>query len=114
MAQKSEDKRQYPRVKFTNPVRYQIRGKPESDHAICDNLSVGGIGLTANRFIPRATPLMMEFNVLSRIINPVGYVSWASPIPHSDRYKLGIEFKEFDPREKDYLSDFVDLQRTIP
>ena len=109
MALKPEDKRQFPRVRFANPIRYQVRGKTEFDNAVCENLSVGGVGFTSNKFIPRATPLMLEFNVLSRILNPIGYVSWAMPIPHSDRYKLGIEFKEFDPKEKDFLTDFVDI-----
>lgn len=113
MALKPQDKRVFPRVRFGNPIRYQVRGEAKFDNAVCDNVSIGGIGFTSNTFIPRATPLMLEFNVLSRIICPIGYVSWASPIPHSDRYKLGIEFKEFDPKEKEYLSDFVDLQQSV-
>ncbi len=105
-----EEKRSFPRIRLHTPLHYQIRGSAESNNTISDDISVGGIGCKNSRFIPSKTPLNLEINVLSRILRPVGIVSWSSPMSHSDRYRLGIEFAEFDPREKNYLKDYIDLQ----
>jgi hypothetical protein len=113
MANTFEEKRLFPRVPFDAALQYRIRGKPETSAAVCDNISEDGLAFIDARFIAPHTPLMLEFNVLSSLLNPVGYVSWASPIPHSDRYRLGIKFLEFEQKQKELLSDFVQLQTNL-
>jgi hypothetical protein len=110
---RSERKRQFPRLHTQLAVRYQVRGMPDFSNTLADNISVGGISFVNNDFIRPATPLNLEINVLSRILNPVGKVVWASPLPHSNRYKLGIEFVDMDPVSKRYLDDFIDLQQGV-
>ncbi len=110
MASTPEDKRQFPRIKISNPLRYQVRGKEAFSNGICNNISAGGLALVSESFIPRATPVMLEINVLSRVLNPIGRVSWATSMPHSDRYRMGVEFLEINPRDRQYLSDYVNLQ----
>jgi c-di-GMP-binding flagellar brake protein YcgR len=105
-----EEKRCFPRIKLHTPVHYQLRGSGEFNSTITDDISVGGIGCKNSGFIPPKTPLNLEINLLSRVLRPAGIVSWASPISHSDQYRLGVEFVEFDPREKDYLKDYIDFQ----
>jgi len=105
-----EEKRHFPRIRFKSPVRYQVRGIPEFDNALCDNISEGGIGFITNRFIPPSTLLMLEINVLSRILRPIGRIVSSLPLPHSERNRLGIEFIEFENNEKHYLQDFVNMQ----
>lgn len=105
-----EEKRRYPRIKLKRPLRYQIRGTPEFNNAIVDNISVGGLGFVDNKFIAPRTSLMLEINVLSRILRPVGKIAWSSPLPHSNRYYSGIEFLELDPVEKRFLADYINMQ----
>jgi hypothetical protein len=106
-----KEKRASPRIKCSRAIRYQIRGTPEFNNVTSDNLSVMGVGFLNNKFIAPQTLLMLEINILSRILNPVGRVAWSAPLLHSDRYGLGVEFLELDPQQKRYLSDYINLQR---
>lgn len=107
MAIRLKEKRRFPRIKLRTPLRYQIRGRPEFDHAISDNIGLGGMSFVINRFITPLTVVMLEINILSRILRPIGKVAWSSPLPHSERYRLGVEFLELDHPQKDYLADYV-------
>jgi hypothetical protein len=111
MAFKPEEKRCFPRIKIQTPLRYQIRGTPEFNNAIGDNISLNGIGFITDKFIVPSTNIMLEINLLSWALTPVGRVVWSSPLPHSDRYRLGVEFIELDPNQKNYLTDYIDMQR---
>ena len=113
MALNEVDKRQFNRVKTQAALRYQVRGGETYNNAVCDNISAGGMSFMSERFIPRFTPLMLEVNILSKVLNPVGKVTWATSLPHSDKYRLGVEFVEMDPKEKEFISDYVDLQLNI-
>ena len=106
----TEEKRVSPRITLRAPLRYQIRGTSEFSDTVMDNISVGGMGFTNNKFIVPQTLVMLELNILSRMLRPIGKISWASSVPHSERYRLGIEFLELDHTDKNYLSDFVDMQ----
>lgn len=110
MVIKVEEKRNFPRVNLRTNIRYQARGEPEFSNTLTENISVGGVGLIGEEFIAPSTPLMLEINVLSRILRPMGRIAWALPLPHSDRNRLGIEFLELNPIEKNYLTDFIDMK----
>lgn len=105
-----EEKRRFPRINLRTSVRYQVRGEPEFSNNLTDNISTGGVSLTNNMFIAPSTLLMLEINILSRILRPMGKVSWSQTVPHSDRNRLGIEFLELNYNEKDYLADYIDMQ----
>ncbi len=107
---KPEEKRRFPRIRLRAPIRFQIRGLPQSDNAISDDISIGGLSFTGNRFIAPSTPVILEINVLSRILHPAGRIAWSSPLPHSDRNRSGIEFVELSPNEKGHLADYIDMQ----
>lgn len=110
MQPKVEEKRRFPRIKLNLPIRYQVRGVPDSSNVASDNLSAGGLSFVNNKFIAPETPLMVELNVLSRVLTLAAKVAWVLPVSHSDRYRMGVEFLELDMAEKYYLSDFVDIQ----
>jgi c-di-GMP-binding flagellar brake protein YcgR len=108
MLSSEQEKRRSPRIKMGLPLRYQIRGNGESHNVISDNISAGGLGFTSANFIAPATNIMLEMNLLSRVLTPAARVSWASPIAHSDRYRLGLEFVEFNPKDREYVGDYID------
>lgn len=110
MVLRPEEKRRFPRINIHTSIHYRIRGLPQFDSALSDNVSAGGLSFISDRFIPPLTTVMLEINILSRILRPVGRVAWVSPLSHSDRNRFGIEFLEMDPIEKNYLTDYVNMQ----
>jgi len=107
-----EEKRRFPRLQLAGaPLKYQVRGSPESRNAQCDDISIGGMCFVNDNFLPSATSLMLEVNILSRVLCFIGKVAWASPLAHSDRYRIGVGFEESAPQpDKDFLSDYIDMQ----
>jgi hypothetical protein len=105
-----EGKRRFNRIELHAPIRFQIRGVSDFDNTVSENISEGGIGFNSTKFIPPETPVMLEVNLLSRIIHPIGRVCWCQPLPHSDRSRLGVEFMEFDSLERSFLRDYVSMQ----
>ena len=106
------EKRNYPRIKSNIPLHYNIRGKPEANNTLTNNISLGGISFSNEQFIPPKTPLMLEIHLYSRIVTAIGDVCWSNPYPHSDRYQLGIQFSELLPQEKNILSEYINRQVT--
>jgi len=106
---RKEEMRRSPRVKLYTPLRYQVRGENLTENFLTDDVSARGIGFTSNKFIAPRTIVMLEFSVLSRAIRPVGRVSWSETLPHSDRFRAGVEFIEIDPGERNFLSDYVNI-----
>ena len=110
MAISPEEKRRFPRIEGHFPIRFQIRGSPEFDHTVSDNVSLGGLGLVNQRFIPPETLLMLEIKVLTSVLRPSVRVVWSAPFPHSDRYGMGVEFIGMKAEEEGYLADYIDMQ----
>jgi c-di-GMP-binding flagellar brake protein YcgR len=106
-----KEKRQFQRVSLRTRLRYQVRGKPEYANTISDNISEGGVGFVALKFIPPTTALTLELDLLNRTLYPIGRVSWCQPLPHSQKNRLGVEFIEFDQNEKIFLSDYLKVKR---
>jgi hypothetical protein len=109
--QKQKENRGTFRLNFNSRIRYQFRGKPDFDSGVSKDISCGGLRLTNEQFIPTSTLLMLEINVLNRVLRPVGKVAWSQSLAHSNRNQTGIEFLEFNPAEQKYLKDFIDMQR---
>lgn len=105
-----EEKRRFPRVKLQTPLRFQFFGKTETGNAIAENVSLGGTGFTNHQFIAPATLLNLEVSVLSKVLSLRGKIAWSSPLPHSDRYRSGVEFTDLTEKDKGMLSDYIDLQ----
>ena len=105
-----EGNRRFNRVDLHAPMRFQVRGVPDFDNAVSDNISEGGVAFNSLKFIPPQTPLMLEVNLLSRIIHPIGRVRWCQPLPHSDRSRLGVEFTEFNSLERGFLREYVSMK----
>jgi c-di-GMP-binding flagellar brake protein YcgR len=104
------EKRYFPRIKLQRPLHYQIRGVPEFNNAIGDDISLGGMSLINNKFIAPQTLVTLKINILSRILSPTAKIAWSSLVPKSDRYRLGIQFLEIDLQEKRYLSEYINIQ----
>ncbi len=104
------EKRRFRRVGLRAAIRYQVRGVPEFDNAVSEDISEGGLAFSGFKFIPPFTPVMLEINLLSKMLHPIGKITWCQALPHSDRNRLGVEFLELDSSEKSYLSNYINMQ----
>ncbi len=104
------EKRQHPRLILANPMSFMIPGVGKINNVLSHDISLGGMGFVNNWFIPMNTPLKLRINILSKELNSVGMIRRSVPIPHSDRYYTGVEFKEFNVDDKKYLSDYIQLR----
>ncbi|MEK6727519.1 MAG: PilZ domain-containing protein [Candidatus Omnitrophota bacterium] len=105
-----KEKRNFTRFGLRTPVRYQIRGQPQFDNTISNDISLGGISFTSNGFIPLQTPVMLEVNILSKVLKAIGKIAWAQPIPHSYRNVMGLEFVELPHEERAVLSNYLNTK----
>jgi len=106
-----EGKRRASRISLRAEIRYHVRGyTSEFVDTVSNNISASGLAFNSNKYIPPQTPLMLEIDILSRILHPIGRVAWCQSLPHSDRNSLGVEFLEMDPLEKHYLEDYIKMQ----
>jgi hypothetical protein len=110
MLSEPQEKRRFPRIRLKTPLSFQIRGISGIHNAICDDISLGGAGFVNNEYLAPRTPVTAQINILSKILNPAAQVAWALPLPHSNRYRIGLEFLELEPQEKNYLKDYIDMQ----
>ena len=108
--QKQKENRRAFRLNFRSEIRYQLRGKPDFANALSSDISCGGLKFNNEQFIPTSTLVMLEINVLNRVLRPLGKVAWSMPLAHSNRNQTGIKFVEFNSLEQNYLKDFIDMK----
>lgn len=107
---KLDEKRRHSRLSLHTPIRYQVRGQPQFDNTISNDISLGGLSFTSIGFVPPKTPVMLEVNLLSKVLKVIGKIAWVQTLPHSYRNKIGVEFLNMDPLEKNYLSEYLNMQ----
>ncbi len=110
IVREKDEKRVAPRIRVHAPLRYQIRGTSNFSNVLSDNISVTGLGFINDDFIPPSSNLTLELNILSRVLTPIGKIAWSYPVPHSNKYRMGVEFLEMNPVERRYLDDYIGIQ----
>ncbi|MBU1869302.1 MAG: PilZ domain-containing protein [Candidatus Omnitrophica bacterium] len=105
-----KDKRRFSRTKSRLLLRYHVAGTPEYNYATVEDVSEGGLGFVNKKFIAPETQLSLQITLGLRILTPTAKAVWSSPLPHSYRYKVGLEFIGINPSDKQLLSDFIDMQ----
>jgi len=110
MQQRRSEKRFNWRLNARLQVRCNIRGTSRFDNGVTSDISPSGISFTHDAYISPQTPVNLQLQVSDRLIQTVGKIVWSSPVPHSNRYRLGAEFLELGVAEKEYLEDFVHLK----
>lgn len=104
---KKEEKRSFPRIVLKTPLSWKIRGMPQSNNAINSDIGLGGLGFVDDNFVAANTCVNIQFNIEKRVINVAGKIANINFLPYSDKYRLGVEFLEFDPKERKFLSDYI-------
>ena len=102
------NKRIAQRYRMPVPVKYYVRGSQAVCNAVsCEDISSGGIGFSDGRFIPPATNIMLELTLAKRTVSSVGRIAWVSVSSRSSRYRLGVEFIEMNPVDREYLRKYI-------
>ncbi len=102
-----QEKRQNNRIRLNIPISYQVRGQGQAQKNHTKDISAGGLSFVSENFLAPSTNINMEIGVYDKVMSPVGSIAWTTPIPHSNRYRIGVRFAEFNPRDKEYLSDYI-------
>lgn len=111
MIEKKDDRRRFDRLDLHADLRYQLRGQAaEPSMAVTNNVSAGGVALNVDKFIPVSTLLNIDINLMPRVLSFIGQVAWCQGLSHSDRFRIGVEFLEVDPAERDFLQDYIKMQ----
>jgi len=110
MADWREEKRRFPRIKLNTALCYQVRGAHDFNSTVSHDISESGVALVNDKFINCESLLNLKIKVLSRVLSAVGKVTWVNPMPHSNRFRIGVEFLEIDTWDKSYLCDYISMQ----
>lgn len=105
-----KERRLYLRVNTKLPIRYQRKRDVFFALASAEDVSLGGAKLSVDRFLPAGLNLNLELNILSKIVKATARVAWIQSLPDSGQYRMGIEFFQLDPEEKNYLSDYINVR----
>ena len=89
------EKRQFERFKFKEPVRVQFKDPAKYQGSLSRNMSQGGVQLTVDEFIGLNEELSLNIQSEKEIAQQrLGRVVWVEQIPHMDRYRVGIQFSD--------------------
>ncbi len=105
-----EEKRRFPRVAVKVPLRWQIRGRPEPNDTINHDIGLGGISFINEQFLATNIFVNIQMNLAAQVIKTAGRIANVSFLPYSDKYRIGIEFLEFEPKEEKILLDYLNAQ----
>jgi len=110
MLNRASESRRFPRINFSGPLSCQVRGSQEITNTVSEDLSASGVKFISGEFIPPNTPVMLEINLLSKVIRPIAQIVWSMPFPRQDKFHLGARFLEWDPKEEKSLNDFLNMR----
>lgn len=104
----SSEQRRFPRFNYSIPIKYRPQAQPAPLYTVTRDLSVGGLKMLTNNFMPRGTEVNLEVELPHLdLINAQGTVAWSSRINHSDQYLSGIRFTAIDETNRKNISDLV-------
>ncbi|MBI3322098.1 MAG: PilZ domain-containing protein [Candidatus Omnitrophica bacterium] len=106
------ERRRFPRAKAGLEVEFRRLSEPGQRllGSLSRDLSAGGIQLTANRFLPCDSRLVLFFRPrpLGRQIRAVARVQWVRERTAGDFFDCGLEFVEIAPEDKDAVAGLVE------
>jgi hypothetical protein len=102
-----EEKRKYSRHQLAFPVECQQVGLPQYLYTVTKDLSLGGVKIISDNFVPKGNTLKLKLNLIKRVFNFKTKVAWCNRERFSDRYYLGCEFIEMPYFYKSQYCQFL-------
>lgn len=89
----NQEKRQFYRLKFTNPVIYHSLNQLDFGGSVACDISEGGIKINLPQFIPVDTELSLQIEFSKdNVSHCTGRVKWVEELPLVERFRIGIRF----------------------
>jgi c-di-GMP-binding flagellar brake protein YcgR len=102
-----EERRRYPRLAISFPVECDLCTGNSYFYTVTKDISLTGIRIVANTFLPRNYPLKIKINLINRVLQLRAKVAWCNQMRASERYSAGLEFMEPTPRQEQDISCFL-------
>ncbi len=102
-----DDKRKFPRIGVSFPVECKALPARSYFYTVSKDLSLGGMKIVSNNFLPKDDTLKVNINLIDSILNLKAKVSWCNKERLSERYSTGLEFIETPENSKEKLFQFL-------
>jgi c-di-GMP-binding flagellar brake protein YcgR len=102
-----ENRRIAPRANVSFPVECTSLTHKGYFYTVSKDLSMGGIKILTNDFLPKDDVVKVNINLIDRIVNLKAKVMWCNKERVSDRYSAGLRFTEVNNINKASLSQFL-------
>ncbi len=100
-----EERRRYPRYDVSFPIECKRTGITRYFYTVTKDLSLGGVKLLSNDFIPKGEVFKSSLNLVKQVFDFQAKIAWCSREKYSDRYLAGVEFINMpNSYKKQYLS----------
>ncbi|MFH1776387.1 MAG: PilZ domain-containing protein [Candidatus Omnitrophota bacterium] len=78
-------------------------------YTLTNDISAGGVKIMSDYFLPISTILTLQLSLdqAQEIVQATGEVVWIEKLPYSERYKIGVKFKEIGERSSYSIHGFV-------
>ncbi len=103
------DKRKNPRVDVSFPVECKTLPSRSYFYTVSKDLSVGGVRILSNDFLPRENVLRVSVNCVNRVFDLTARVVWCNKERAIDRYIVGLQFTEINEDDSRELADFLKI-----
>ncbi|MBF0478778.1 MAG: PilZ domain-containing protein [Candidatus Omnitrophica bacterium] len=86
------EKRQSNRIRFHEPVQYQLKKPGHFGGCLSCDLSVGGLQINFSQFVPVGTEMLLTVPLgREQIVECEGKVAWVEQLA-DDRFHVGVKF----------------------
>ncbi len=101
------DKRNFPRVDVSFPVECKPLPERNYFYTVSKNLSLGGVRIISNRFLPKDNLLKVNINLIDSVLGLKAKVAWCNQDRLSERFSTGLEFVDASESSKKKLFTFL-------
>jgi c-di-GMP-binding flagellar brake protein YcgR len=113
-----DERRQFARVSFTNPVRVEPIAQSPAHifHPLSANLSEGGLRVLCPECMPVDSLVLLDLDTQDEPdpVRAIGRVAWARRVPHEDRWHVGLQFVELTDVARSHLRGIVNRLHIPP
>ncbi len=102
-----EERRKYPRIDVSFPVECNILAQKIYFYTISKDLSLGGIKVLSDDFIPKDNVVRVRVNLIDEIVSLKARVAWCNRKRVSEKYLMGLEFVEISQENQKNIFRFL-------
>lgn len=102
-----KDRRRFPRTQMSLPTEGRLLGSAKYFHTVSKDISLVGIRILGNEFLPQGHFLKLDINLIERMLALKAKIVWCNKERLSDRYQIGLEFLELDNENRICIAEFL-------